>query len=134
LWNIIFGFINSFFIILATYLYLIRKEDGLKELKFYTVCFFIILFVINIYLISSKFVEISSKEYRELVENKNNCFEYLECKEYFEDITEDGKITQFEKKNFYHILDELNEDKNLNLLKQEEEETKMKLKKDLGIK
>ncbi|MGE0050674.1 MAG: hypothetical protein AB7S49_04045 [Arcobacter sp.] len=123
-----------FFIILATYLYLIRKEDGLKELKFYTVCFFIILFAINIYLISSKFVEINNFLYEEINNKKDNCFEYFECKEYFEDILKDGKITQFEEINFSRILNELNEDKNLNLLKQEEEETKMKLKKDLGIK
>ncbi|BAK73156.1 hypothetical protein [Arcobacter sp. L] len=122
-----------FSIIIATYLYLILKEDGLTELKFYTVCFFIFLFVINIYLISSKFIEINNFLYEKINNKKDNCFEYLECKKYFEDIIKDEKITQFEEINFSRILNELNENRNLNLLKQEEEVNKNETKKDLGI-
>lgn len=75
------------------------------------------------WLMCTGFGELNESEYNELFKNKKECMKSVECAKYFEDIVSDSKITSFESKVFFLILQhELESNQNA----QEKSETEKK--------
>lgn len=131
-----FGLLTLF---LFTYLILMRP-DIRSDFAF---GFFVLFTLSTVIIISkqSRFDEINISDYDFVINKKQECLKYSICKKILKDILEDGKIKNYELKNFKEVLNIANEEvyqawlqEIENERKKKNEEELMKMKKELESK
>lgn len=102
---------------------------------------FFMLFLLSTIITISKqsgFNEINTSDYDFVINKKQECLKYFICEKFLKDILKDGKIKNYELKNFKEILDKANEEEYQlwiqgieNERKKKNEEELIKIKKEL---
>jgi ribosomal protein L28 len=126
---------------LFLFIYLILMRPDIRS--DFAFVFFVLFILSAVIIISeqSRFDEINISDYDFVINKKQECLKYSICKKILKDILDDGKIKNYELKNFKEVLNIANEEvyqawlqEIENERKKKNEEELMKMKKELESK